>query len=34
MTIQKEVREKRHAAEAEMRRMEGDLKRKLLEIQH
>lgn len=34
MKIQKEGREKRQAAEAEMRRMEGDLKRKLLEIQH
>ena len=34
MKIQKEGREKRQAAEVEMRRMEGDLKRKLLEIQH
>ena len=34
MKIQKEGREKRQAAEAEMVRMENDLKAKLLEIQH
>ena len=34
MKIQKEGREKRQAAEAEMLRMENDLKAKLLEIQH
>ncbi|MDC7288278.1 toxic anion resistance protein [Blautia schinkii] len=34
MKIQKEGRIKRQAAEAEMRRMENDLKSKLLEIQH
>lgn len=34
MKIQKEGREKRQAAEVEMRRMEDDLKKKLLEIQH
>lgn len=34
MKIQKEGRIKRQAAEAEMRRMESDLKSKLLEIQH
>ncbi len=34
MKIQKEGREKRQAAEAEMVRMENDLKTKLLEIQH
>lgn len=34
MKIQKDGRMKRQAAEAEMRRMEGNLKRKLLEIQH
>lgn len=34
MKIQKEGRQKRQAAEAEMARMENDLKNKLLEIQH
>lgn len=34
LKIQKEGREKRLAAESEMRRMENDLKAKLLEIQH
>lgn len=34
MKIQKEGRIKRQTAEAEMRRMEGELKRKLLEIRH
>lgn len=34
MKIQKEGREKRQALEAEMVRMENDLKAKLLEIQH
>ena len=34
LRIQKEGREKRQAAELEMRRMENDLKQKLLEIQH
>ena len=34
MKIQKEGREKRQAAEAEMLKMENDLKVKLLEIQH
>ena len=34
MKIQKEGREKRQAAEAEMVRMENALKAKLLEIQH
>lgn len=34
MKIQKEGRQKRQAAEAEMARMESDLKNKLLEIQH
>lgn len=34
MKIQKEGRMKRQQAEAEMQRMESDLKRKLLEIQH
>ena len=34
MRIQKEGREKRQAAELEMRKMEEDLKNKLLEIQH
>ena len=34
LKIQKEGKEKRKAAEAEMARMEADLKKKLLEIQH
>jgi len=34
MKIQREGREKRQAAEAEMLKMENDLKVKLLEIQH
>ena len=34
MKIQKEGRIKRQQAEEEMRRMETDLKNKLLEIQH
>ena len=34
MKIQREGREKRQAAEAEMLKMENDLKAKLLEIQH
>lgn len=34
LKIQKEGRQKRQAAEAEMARMESDLKNKLLEIQH
>ena len=34
MKIQKEGREKRQSAEAEMLRMENELKSKLLEIQH
>ena len=34
LKIQKEGRDKRLAAESEMRRMENDLKAKLLEIQH
>ena len=34
MKIQKEGRIKRQQAEQEMRRMEADLKNKLLEIQH
>ena len=34
MKIQQEGREKRQAAEADMRRMENELKTKLLEIRH
>ena len=34
MKIQKEGREKRQSAEAEMIKMENELKAKLLEIQH
>ena len=34
MSIQKEGREKRRAAEAEIYRLEGELKQKLLQINH